>query len=250
MQEYAGSKARGEMAISAACCDELLTTSIAPHQVYGPRDNLFLPNVLEAAGDGKLRIFSHPRTGYGKNKVCFTHVDNYAHALVIGERALYKGSPACANFYVTTDGDTHPHPGYCYFWEEVDRAVIAMGFPSLCGKFMLPYWFMMIIAYICNVIGFVLNMKLKINPFNVRVMVMHRWFVIDAAESDLKFKPIIGFDEGWEDTIAWFKENWLPGFRSSHRGFAPPPPPLTPPILPRKSPFSSDESCSIFFPPF
>jgi hypothetical protein len=29
--------------ILAACCDELMTIAIAPHQVYGPRDTLFLP---------------------------------------------------------------------------------------------------------------------------------------------------------------------------------------------------------------
>ena len=42
-----------------------------------------MPNILEAAGMEKLRIFSLERTGYGKNKVSFTHVDNYAHALII-----------------------------------------------------------------------------------------------------------------------------------------------------------------------
>ena len=30
------------MACTAACCDELMTVAIAPHQVYGPRDNLFM----------------------------------------------------------------------------------------------------------------------------------------------------------------------------------------------------------------
>ena len=111
-----------------------------------------MPNILEAAGTGRLRIFSagtwpslslslslslfeamsmicpinnwsslslplplsvcvyvcvtYPKcryyftnycnnmlvgdTGYGHNKVCFTHVDNYCHGLIIGERALYK----------------------------------------------------------------------------------------------------------------------------------------------------------------
>ena len=30
----------------------------------------------------------------GENRICFTHVDNYAHALVIAERALYPGTAA------------------------------------------------------------------------------------------------------------------------------------------------------------
>lgn len=47
----------------------LLAVMVAPHQVYGPRDTLFLPNVLEAAGLGRLRIF-----GSGHNRICFTCV--------------------------------------------------------------------------------------------------------------------------------------------------------------------------------
>ena len=97
-------------------------------------------------------------------------------------------------------------------------------------------------------------MKLKLNPFNVNVLVMHRWFSITAAERDLKvpipidpvrgvapwcpvgnlqrsvcpppltgprnslphsqYTPVIGFAEGWDDMCDWFIANWLPGFRS------------------------------------
>lgn len=209
-----------EMAITEACCDDLMTISVAPHQVYGPRDNLFLPNVLEAAGTGKLRIFSHPRTNYGKNKVCFTHVDNYAHGLILGERALYKGSPALGKFYIVTDGDTHTHKeGYGFFWEELDKAIIGMGFDSIWSKFKLPYWLLMIVAHMCDAIGYIFGLKLKLNPFNVNVLIMHRWFDIDAATNDLNFKPIIGFDDGWRDTTEWFKEHWLPTFKTSHNNY-------------------------------
>ena len=105
LQDYAKTKAMGEMAMTQACCPELMTVAVAPHQVYGPRDNLFLPNLLEAAGTGRLRVF-----GPGRNRICFTHVDNYAHALVIAERALHAGSAALGQFYIITDADTHPHP--------------------------------------------------------------------------------------------------------------------------------------------
>ncbi len=113
LQEYAASKARGEAALTQACDGKkLLTVAVAPHQVYGPRDNLFLPNILEAAGTGRLRIF-----GNGKNRICFTHVDNYCHGLIIAEKALYPGSPALGKFYIVTDMDTHTHEegfGYLY----------------------------------------------------------------------------------------------------------------------------------------
>jgi hypothetical protein len=106
-RRYAETKAMGEVAMREATCDDFMTVAVAPHQVYvlislcqraiaiatrhtslmlhryGPRDNLFLPNILEAGGTGRLRIF-----GDGTNRICFTHVDNYVHGLIIAERAL------------------------------------------------------------------------------------------------------------------------------------------------------------------
>ena len=40
--------------------DTLLTVAIAPHQVYGPRDMLFLHNMLGAGS--KLRVFGTVRS--------------------------------------------------------------------------------------------------------------------------------------------------------------------------------------------
>ena len=218
LQAYAGSKAAGEKALRDACCDELMTIAVAPHQVYGPRDNLMMPNLMEAAGTGKLRVFAKKATGYGMNKVCYTHVDNYAHGLIISERALYPGSPALGKFYIVTDGATHTDPaGFAYFWVELDKVVVQLGFPSLWEKFKLPYWLLMIVAYICNIIGWIFNVKLKINPFNIVVLTMHRWFSIDNAIRDLNYKPIISFTEGWRETGEWFKEHWLPQFLASRR---------------------------------
>ena len=214
LQEYAKSKAKGEVACTDANCKELLTCAVAPHQVYGPRDNLFMPNFMEAAGTGKLRIFAKSSTGYGYNKVCFTHVDNYCHGLIAAEKALQRhDGPVAGKFYIVTDAETHTHKeGYGYFWEEVDKLVVAMGFVSLWSKFKVPYWLLMIIAYICNILGWILGKKLKLNPFNVKVLTMHRWFNTDAAAADLKYSPIIRFDEGWDDMAQWFKANWLPGY--------------------------------------
>ncbi|EDQ92651.1 uncharacterized protein MONBRDRAFT_13409 [Monosiga brevicollis MX1] len=218
LQAYAQSKAEGEMALTAACCDELMTVAVAPHQVYGPRDNLFVPNMLEAAGKNLLRVFSSARTGYGQNRVCFTYVDNYAHGLIIAEKALYKGSPALGKFYVVTDGSTHPHPeGYALFWPTMDKMITSIGFTSIYTRWKLSTWFLYPVAYVCNVVGWLMGTKLKLNPFNVRVLTMHRWFNISAAERDLKYQPIIPFEAGMIDTTEWFKVNWLPGFSTSGR---------------------------------
>jgi nucleoside-diphosphate-sugar epimerase len=227
MQEYAGSKAEGEMALRAACCAELMTCAVAPHQVYGPRDNLFLPNMLEAAGGGKLRVFAAPRTGGGFNKVCFTHVDNYAHGLIIAERALRPGSPALGKFYIVTDGDTHTFTkggGHVFFWGIIAQAAAHMGFtPPLFSKAKLPAGLLFAIAYVGELYTLLTGKNLKLNPFNVLVLTMHRYFTITAAERDLGFKPIVPFEEGWADTLVWFKSHWLPGYlkrRETESGLA------------------------------
>lgn len=53
-------------------------------------------------------------------------------------------------------------------------------------------------------------------PVQVKMLIIHRWFDISAAERDLKYKPIVTFDEGFSKTITWLKEDWLPTFKAKH----------------------------------
>lgn len=131
--------------------------------MYGPRDLLFLPSLLEAAGSGKLRIF-----GDGENLISFCHVDNYCHGLICGYEALYEGSPAlgtvfkirysifwfgffknhaAGKYYVITDGPP------IKLWHVLNQAVVAMGFADLFSKFKLPGWFIMALAFLALWIG-------------------------------------------------------------------------------------------------
>jgi nucleoside-diphosphate-sugar epimerase len=215
LQPYAETKALGERAILDACGSkegDLLTVAVAPHQVYGPRDGLFLPNLIEAAASGKLRIF-----GKGDNLISFCHVDNYCHGLILGGEALYPGSPALGKFYIVTDGPPQN------FWNVLDEVIVLLGFTSLHSKFHLPVWFILPLAYVVLTLGnlyasitgtprHIVNYHLKLNPFAVKMLIIHRYFNISAAESDLKYRPVINFREGWEQTKVWFKDNWLPEY--------------------------------------
>jgi len=80
---------------------------------------------------------------------------------------------------------------------------------------------MFCLGYICGFIGFLLGKKLKLNPFTVKMLTMNRWFTYERAERDLGYTPIIGFEEGWADTISWFRTQWLPNFlnRSQASGY-------------------------------
>jgi len=199
---YAETKAKGEKAVDQACSDTLLTVSVAPHQLYGPYDSLFLPKLLEAAGSGKLRIF-----GKGQNKISLCHIDNYCHGLLCGADALYKDSPALAKFYVVTDDEPQ------YFWKTINQAIVAMGFVDLETKFHLPVWLLFSVAYFCNFVTLLTGKQFKLKPFTVNMLIIHRYFNIKNAKRDLQYEPLISFDKGWPETIEWFKTNWLPEYQ-------------------------------------
>jgi nucleoside-diphosphate-sugar epimerase len=138
---YAEAKAHGEMAVSKACNAEqnFLTVSVAPHQIYGPHDSLFLSALLETAGNKRLRIF-----GPGLNKISVCYVDNYCHGLLCGADALTPTSPCLGKFYIITDGADQ------YFWYMLNDAIMAQGFDDLTRYRHLPVWLLMS-AYVCNV---------------------------------------------------------------------------------------------------
>ena len=199
---YAETKAYGEMEVTKALDPpSFMTISVAPHQVYGPHDGLFLPNLLETAGNGKLRIF-----GSGRSMISVCYADNYAHGLMCGADALYENSPALGKFYIVTDGEPQS------FWKFINQAIVAMGFTDLYTKFHLPVWLLYGVAYVCNVIGFVIGKKFKLNPFNVCMLTIHRYFSIENARRDLKYEPLFKTEESWPLTIEWFKKNWLPKY--------------------------------------
>ena len=70
----------------------------------------------------------------------------------------------------------------------------------------------MVIAHAANGLGWVLGKKFKLNPFNVKMLTIHRYFNIENSMKDLKYEPLFTFEQGWQNTIEWHKKNWLPGY--------------------------------------
>ena len=165
--------------------------------MYGPRDQLFLANFLKAGK--KLRVF-----GKGRNKISTCYVDNYCHGLILGEPALFPGSPALGKFYIITDGEP------VFFWDMIDHALTECGLTSIKKRFALPYWFILGLSYLSLALGALVGRKFRLNPFAVKMMTIHRWFNIDAARNDLGYEPLVPFEEAFAKTIAWYKSSWIP----------------------------------------
>ena len=69
------------------------------------------------------------------------------------------------------------------------------------------------VAYFCSFLTLLTGKKFKLNPFTVRMMVIHRYFDISNAKRDLKYEPLVTFDKGWPETIEWFQQHWLPKWK-------------------------------------
>lgn len=193
---YAETKAMGERAVSEWTeRGDILAVNVAPHQVYGPRDALFLPNFLVAAKTGQLRVI-----GSGNNRISMCHVDNYCHGLILAADQLFAGSPVLGKFYIVTDGAPQN------LWGILDQAVVDLGGNSLLAKYKVPLWIIYPVAYIVQMMGWLTGMRFRLTPFSVCMLTIDRYFDISTTKRDLKYEPLIGFEEGWKGTIEWMRK--------------------------------------------
>lgn len=134
------------------------------------------------------------------------------------ERAAEQGpSSSCALRDAFRGGETAPpcaQPPYTPSLPRrvIDNAYEALGYPSLFSRAKLPVWFIMPVAACVEALGGLLGKKWKLNTFAVKMMVIHRWFDIADAERDLKYKPVVEFEQGWAQTVEWFRNEWKPKF--------------------------------------
>eukprot|EP00808_Paulinella_micropora_P005106 g38709.t1 len=188
---YARTKAASEKLVTDANDGKsLLTIAVAPHQVYGPGDRLFFPHLLSVAKTGKLRIF-----GNGLNWISVTYIDNYCHGLLCAHDSLHPSSPSLGRYYVVTDGPP------VKMWEWIDQTIVDVGLSSLSSRFALPEDLMEVLgwlAYHAALLTAALTgqprhlmiKKFTLSPFTVKMLLIDRWFKIDAAIEDLGYQPL------------------------------------------------------------
>ncbi len=97
---YPHTKALAEQRVTQANGKTLLTVSLRPHLIIGPRDNHLLPGLLAAARAHRL-----PQIGDGTNRVDLTWVEDAARAHLLAADALEPKSPIAGNVYFITQGE-------------------------------------------------------------------------------------------------------------------------------------------------
>lgn len=196
--EYARTKALGERAALAARCATFGVVAVAPHQVYGPRDRLAMPNILAAARRSLFRVF-----GDGDTQISMTFVDNYCHALMLAAERVAPGSHVDGKFYIVTDGPP------CNFWRTMDNVITSLYGPSasIFRLWAIPRWLILGVAYCCDAIAWLSGKPLKLNSFAVKMLTIDRYFDISNARRDLEYEPVVSAASGWQQTIDWLRAN-------------------------------------------
>jgi len=201
LDPYSKTKAEAEKYVLQANGRKgLLTVSLRPSGLFGPRDAQFVPGVLSAAKQGKTRF----RIGDGKNKFDFTYIENVADAHLIAADKLTENSPVAGQAYFITNDEP------MYFWDMIAYFCREFQLPS--PKFGIPYSLALMIAIFLEFLVWFLSLfgiafAPVFNKFRTVNVGVSRTFSIEKAKKELGYTPKITLEEGKRKTAEWFKKN-------------------------------------------
>jgi nucleoside-diphosphate-sugar epimerase len=166
---------------------------VRPAAVYGQRDRALLPLYRM----GKLGVV--PVYGDGKNLLSWIHVHDAADAIVAS--ALAKG-PTGALYFISD--------GAFYTWLDLVDA-----FGRAWGKrprvLRGPAQLFHAAGYAGGVIQVVSRRPLLLTPDQIRHMRARYWICDNTAiTADLAWQPRTNLDEGFAETLTWYRDQrWL-----------------------------------------
>ena len=80
------------------------------------------------------------------------------------------------------------------------------GLPSLHGKFHIASGILWAVAYAGTAFTTFTGKQIKITPFTVKMLLIHRYFSIAKARYLLGYEPVVTFEEGWVSSIEAIKK--------------------------------------------
>lgn len=193
---YPLTKALAEQAVTAANGPDLLTVSLRPHLIWGPRDNHLLPGLFASARAGFL-----PQVGDGTNRVDLTYVEDAARAHLLAADALAPGSPVAGRIYFISQGAP------VVLWPWVSELLRDLGLPG--PRLRLP-------LSVARAIGGALEAAYRILPlrgeprltrFLASELAQSHYYDISRARRDFGYAPQFTMDEARQITVAYLKEH-------------------------------------------
>ncbi|HJP18266.1 MAG TPA: NAD-dependent epimerase/dehydratase family protein [Nitrospinota bacterium] len=191
---YPATKAIAEKKVLAENSKEgLLTVSLRPHLIWGPRDSNLIPRLIERAKSGRLI-----RVGDGKNLVDIVYVDNAAHAHLLAVDRLEEGSPVCGQAYFISQGKP------VFLWDWIDQVLFSLKIPPV--KKNISYGTAQLLGFLFETIYrlFHISGEPMMTRFLASQLAKSHFFNIEKAKKDLGYSPVVSHEDGLKQMIKYF----------------------------------------------
>ena len=213
---YAETKAEAERLVMEAGrvggADGLVTVSLRPHAIWGPRDPQMVGITIATAKAGRMRGI----VGDGKNVVDWTYVGNVVHGHMLAAQTAWRavrpgggGRRECAasgRTYFITNGEPKP------FWTFMNEMILAFGYDT--STFRMPYAPLIALAHVAQGAVQLVNacpraagskpIELTFSPSRLQIAGTAHWYSIAAAARDLGYAPLWSLAQGLYLTVKAF----------------------------------------------
>ncbi len=200
---YSHTKAIAEQMVNAANSPDLLTVSLRPHIIFGPRDTQLMPRLIARAKAGKLI-----QVGDGSNLMDVTYVEDAARAHLQAADALEPGSAVASTVASAVAGSVYfvSQDAPVNLWDFVNNLLVELDIPPIKRKVSLP-----VARKIGGTLEFIhRTFKLKGEPrltrFLANELALSHYYNISAAKNDFGYSPQFTVDEAVQRTLAYFKQ--------------------------------------------
>lgn len=194
---YSATKALAEQLVLEENGEEgLLTASLRPHLIWGPRDTNLIPRLLQKAKSGRLI-----QVGDGKNLVDIVYVDNAAQAHLLAADCLKEGSPVCGQAYFITQGEP------VNLWDWINNVLKNLEIPTV--KRSISYKTAYITGSLFEGIYtlFRIFSEPRMTRFLASQLAKSHFFSIEKAKKDLGYAPEVSHEEGLNRLFEYWKKN-------------------------------------------
>jgi nucleoside-diphosphate-sugar epimerase len=192
---YPKTKAIAEQLVIKAAGKDLMTITLRPHLIWGPKDNHLVPRIIERAG----RLI---RVGSGKNRVDTIYIDNAAEAHVLAADRLKENPGLSGKVYFISQDDPVP------LWDLVNDILKTAGLPPV--KRAIPRktaWLMgALFEFVYKM--FRIRGEPQMTRFLADELATAHWFDIRAARKDLGYAPTISIKEGLSRLEQWLQNRY------------------------------------------
>lgn len=194
---YSHTKALAEQEIIKANNPDLLTVSLRPHLIWGPRDPHLLPRLIARARARQLM-----QVGNGENLIDITYVEDAARSHLLAADALTPRSLVAGSIYfISQDAPVN-------LWDWVHNLLKELNIPPLKRHISLST---------ARKIGTVMEtvyrvLKLSGEPrmtrFLASELALSHYYDISKAKRDLHYQPRFSMDAALEKTLPFLRCQW------------------------------------------